>query len=167
VEELIRLLPSPRKPVGLIGFSQAGWIIPLAAGANPGVKFLVLRSGPAVTTREQMRFQEFTQQKSDFWKHHSEAQARDRIRIGPDRFVFADNDPRDSLRLVSVPALWLFGGRDANIPVSLSVERLKPFAARGKPFEYRLFPESAHRLNEHDALPVMIKWITQRVATSL
>jgi pimeloyl-ACP methyl ester carboxylesterase len=164
VQELIRRLSSKRVPVGLIGFSQAGWIIPLAARVNANVEFLVLWSGPVVTTREQMRFQDFTQQRADFWDHHSEQQARDRIRVGPDRFVFTDTDPRDSLKKIDVPSLWLFGGRDVNVPVKLSVERLQQFAAQGKPFEYRLFPTSPHILDESQALPAMLEWLERRAA---
>jgi dienelactone hydrolase len=36
----------PSLPIGLLGFSQAGWIIPLAATDNPLVQFMVLFSGP-------------------------------------------------------------------------------------------------------------------------
>ncbi|MFZ9236063.1 MAG: alpha/beta hydrolase [Algoriphagus sp.] len=50
----------PNLPIGLLGFSQAGWIIPLAAIENPVVKFMVLFSGPTVTTLEQLRFQFYT-----------------------------------------------------------------------------------------------------------
>ncbi|MGH9864994.1 MAG: alpha/beta hydrolase family protein [Candidatus Acidiferrales bacterium] len=100
-QELIRMLPAPHPSVGLIGFSQAGWIISLAANLNSNVKFVVLLSGPVVTAREQMRFQDFTQQQADFWQQHTELEARERMRIGSDRFVFADTDPRGSLQLLS------------------------------------------------------------------
>ncbi|MDR2921209.1 MAG: lysophospholipase [Tannerella sp.] len=37
-------------PVGLVGFSQAGWIIPIAANKNPLVDFMVLFSGSLIPT---------------------------------------------------------------------------------------------------------------------
>lgn len=56
VTKLAHEISSPRTPVGLLGASQAGWVIPLAAGRNPYVKFMILWSGPLVTTLEQLRF---------------------------------------------------------------------------------------------------------------
>ncbi len=71
VREPTRRLPPNHGPVGIIGFSQGGWIVPLAVKANPDVRFMVLWSGPVVTTHEQLRFQDFTQQQPDFWDHYS------------------------------------------------------------------------------------------------
>ena len=42
--------------IGLVGFSQAGWIIPIAANKNPLIEFMVLFSCPTITTLEQLRF---------------------------------------------------------------------------------------------------------------
>jgi uncharacterized protein len=158
--ELVRRLPADHGPVGMIGFSQGGWIVPLAAKASPDIKFMVLWSGPLVTTHEQSRFQDFTEQQPDFWDHHTESEARERIAgAASERWRFADDDPVDALKDLSIPGLWLFGGRDANVPVNLSIERLKTLIAQGKPFEYQLFPASGHNLDEKDASPATIAWI--------
>lgn len=53
-------------PIGLVGFSQAGWIIPIAANKNALVNFIVLFSGSMVPTLEQLRFQFFTEGKPNF-----------------------------------------------------------------------------------------------------
>ena len=42
----------PRR-VGLVGFSQGGWLAPLAATKTDGVAFLILINGPAVSVEEQ------------------------------------------------------------------------------------------------------------------
>jgi uncharacterized protein len=161
--ELMRRLPAGHGPVGIIGFSQGGWIVPLAAKLNADIAFMVLWSGPLVTTHEQLRFQDFTEQQPNFWDHHTESQAREHIdSTANDRLRFADDDPIDALKDLSVPGLWLFGGRDVNVPVNLSIERLKPLMARGKPFEYQLFPASGHNLDEKDAFPATIAWIKAR-----
>lgn len=120
-----------------------------------------------VTTHEQIRFQDLTQQQSDFWDLHSEQQAREGIRVATDRYVFADTDPLDSLKMPTIPGHWLFGGRDANVPVSLSIERLRPFIVQGRPFEYELLPGSSHRLNEPEVMPVMLQWIRRIAARAL
>jgi pimeloyl-ACP methyl ester carboxylesterase len=157
--ELARRIPNHRVPIGLIGFSQGGWIVPLAAIRTSAAKFMILWSGPVVTTREQLRFQFFTDGKADFWEHHSEADVREHVRSDADRFQFIDTDPAKALRKLSIPGFWLFGGRDLNVPVSLSIERLRALAATGKPFKYKLFPELGHQLSETDAMPEIIEWL--------
>jgi pimeloyl-ACP methyl ester carboxylesterase len=164
VRELMRRLPPDHGPVGIIGFSQGGWIVPLAAKMNADIQFMVLWSGPLVTTHEQLRFQFFTEQKPDFWEHHTEAQAREQMRTAADRYQFIDDDPLDALKDLSIPGLWLFGGRDVNVPVKLSIERLEALKADGKPFEYQEFPASGHNLDEKDAFPATIAWIKSRAS---
>lgn len=131
-------------PLGLMGFSQAGWIIPIAAGKNHKVSFMVLFSGPVVTTLQQLRFQFYTQGNASFWETHTEAEARYHIRSDADRYRFTGTDPRDALARLRVPGLWLFGGKDIQIPVHLSMEHLDSLKSQGKPYEYRLFPELGH-----------------------
>ena len=163
VKELVRRISSPRVPVGLIGFSQAGWIIPLAAVRTPEVKFIILWSGPLVTTLEQLRFQHLTEGKSDFWDHHSEAQVREHVRSDPDRYLFVATDPLDSLRKLTIPGLWLYGDRDIYVPTKLSIERLEGLVASGKPFEYHVIPNSGHELPDDQAVALTVDWLTKTV----
>jgi dienelactone hydrolase len=151
----------PSLPVGLLGFSQAGWIIPLAASDNPLVQFMVLFSGPTLTTLEQLRFQFYTAGRADFWEHHSEADAREHVQKDPDRFQFVPTDPKESLAALSIPGLWLFGGKDIQIPANLCIEDLQALKAQGKPYDYALFPELGHRTGFAGSAPVAlaIEWI--------
>jgi pimeloyl-ACP methyl ester carboxylesterase len=164
VGELERI-SSPGTPVGLIGISQAGWIVPLAAARTPDVKFMVLWSGPLVTTLEQLRFQHFTNGTADFWTHHTEAEVRRHIRSDPDRYSLIATDPRESLRKLSIPGLWLYGDRDVYVPVRLSIERLQALIVDGKPFEYRLFQGLGHDLSS-DQISVSADWAKKTVASS-
>jgi len=151
----------PSLPLGLLGFSQAGWIIPLAAINNPLVEFMVLFSGPTVTTLEQLRFQFYTAGRTDFWEHHTEADAREHLQNDPDRFQFAPTDPKEALAEITIPGLWLFGGKDIQIPANLCIEQLQALKAQGKPFDYALFPELGHRTGFAGSAPVAlaIQWI--------
>ena len=156
-------LPAKRGPIGLVGFSQAGWIIPLAATKNSAVRFLLLFSGPVITAREQLRFQFYTQGNASFWETHTEAEAREHLRNDPDRYQFADTDARSILATLSIPGLWLFGGQDIQVPVRLSMEHLDALKAQGKPYEYRLFPALGHNTavseSSNDPVSAAIQWI--------
>lgn len=159
---LLAHLPANHGPLGLIGFSQAGWIIPLAAEQNRKVSFMIMFSGAVVTTLEQLRFQFYTEGKPDFWETHTEAEAREHIRSDADRYQFAATDPRDALARLSIRGLWLFGGKDVQIPVNLSIEHLGVLKAQGKPYDYQLFPELGHNTSSSkspDPFNAAIQWI--------
>lgn len=155
-------LPRNHGPLGLMGFSQAGWIIPMAAKKNKKVRFMILFSGPVVTTLEQLRFQFYTEGKSRFWDTHTEAEAREHIHNDPDKYQFIATDPVDALSKLSIPGLWLFGGKDVQAPVGLSIEHLNELKAKGKSYEYQLFPELGHNTGfskSPEAGSFAIQWI--------
>lgn len=159
---LLAHLTDKNLPTGLMGFSQAGWIIPLAAKKNSQISFMVIFSGPVVTTLEQLRFQFYTQGQSTFWETHTEAEAREHISNDPDRYQFAGTDPRDALAALSTPGLWIFGGKDIQIPVGLSIERLNVLKAKGKPYHYQLFPALGHNTSSNkspETLHYALRWI--------
>ena len=151
-------------PIGLIGFSQAGWIIPMAAILNPSVAYMVLFSGPTITSLEQLRFQFHTNGDSNYWENHSEAEAREHIKNDPDRFQFTASDPKNSLTDLAIPGLWLYGAKDIQVPAQLCIEQLKRLKREGKSYDYRLYPNLGHNTaNASDPTPVdeAIQWIKQ------
>lgn len=156
-------LKDKKTPIGLVGFSQAGWIIPIAASKNPQIAFMVLFSCPTITTLEQLRFQFYTNGNTNFWETHKEADAREHITNDPDKYQFAATDPKDSLNTLSIPGLWLFGEKDIQIPVKLCMEQLNTLKAQGKPFEYTLFPELGHNtVSDTTTVAIAIQWIKQK-----
>ena len=162
VNTLRKHLPSKNMPIGLMGFSQAGWIIPITAANYPNTQFMVLFSCPVVGTLEQLRFQFYTAGDAEFWNTHTEAEAREHIRNGPDRYQFVNTDPREALTKISIPGLWIFGGKDIQIPVHLSIERLNALKAKAKPFDYTVFPEQGHNTalsNSQEPMLKAIQWI--------
>lgn len=151
-------------PVGLVGFSQAGWIIPMAATLNPLVDFMVLFSGPTITSLEQLRFQFHTNGAPNYWESHSEAEARDHIKTDPDRFQFSTTDPKHSLADLDIPGLWLYGAKDIQVPAQLCIEQLTTLKSQGKPFDYHFYSNLGHNTgNASDPSPVeeAIQWIKQ------
>jgi uncharacterized protein len=158
-------LKSKKIPIGLVGFSQAGWIIPIAANINPQIKFMVLFSCPTITTLEQLRFQFYTNGDVNFWDKHTESDAQDHTKNDPDRYDFIATDPIVSLKNLSIPGLWLFGEKDIQIPIKLCFEQLNKLKAKGKPFEYTLFPKLGHNTAfDEDTSPfeIFVQWIKQK-----
>lgn len=159
LQELAEDLPS-----GLVGYSQAGWIIPMTATLNPSVDFMVVFSGPTITSLEQLRFQFHTNGDPNYWENHSEAEARQHIKNDPDRFQFTATDPKHFLADLAIPGLWLYGAKDIQVPAHLCIEQLTALKSQGKPFEYRLYPNLGHNTaNASDPTPVedAIQWIKQ------
>jgi hypothetical protein len=128
--------------VGLVGASQAGWIVPIAAADSPEIPFVILQSGPTVTLGEEDYFSELTH---DFdcgrgGLPPEEADALVRTR-GPSGF-----DPRTSLSRMTQPGLWHYGLEDIQQPSRLSIDRLQVLIDTGKDFTYLAFPEANHFL---------------------
>ena len=158
-------LKDKKIPIGLVGFSQAGWIIPIAASKNPQIEFMVLFSCPTITTLEQLRFQFYTNGNNNFWGNHTEAEAREHIKNDVNRYQFTATDPKTSLTTLSIPGLWLFGENDIQIPVKLCMEQLNQLKAQGKPFEYTLFSKLGHNTafdNDPTPFEISIQWIKQK-----
>jgi len=162
VDVLSKYLSNKKIAIGLTGGSQAGWIIPLAAEKNKKVQFMAIFSGALITVKEQLRFQFYTNGNSKFWDTHTEEDARKHTMTDPDRYEFTDVDPMDALSKLSIPGLWIFGGKDIQVPVNLSIEKLNILKAKGKPYEHKLFPTLGHNTAfSDDEKPVqeMIAWM--------
>jgi dienelactone hydrolase len=152
-------------PIGLLGFSQAGWIIPIAANYNPLVNFMVLFSCPTITSLEQLRFQFYTNGNTNFWVNHTEEDARNHIKNDSDRYQFISTDPKVALRNISAPSLWLFGEKDIQIPVKLCIEQINTLKSEGKPFEYTLFSNLGHNTpftDDKSPVEIAINWIKEK-----
>lgn len=126
--------------VGLAGHSQAGWIMPLAASRTPAVRFMVTFSGPTVTADETDLYQNLTGEGDRLQTMSDAAIDRDVLARGR-----SGVDPMPWIRKLRIPALWVFGGRDMQVPPRLSVRRLEPLASN---FTVRVFPHANHALVE-------------------
>lgn len=152
--------------IGLVGFSQAGWIIPITASKNQLVEFMVLFSCPTITTLEQLRFQFYTDGNNNFWDNHTEAEAREHIKNDADKYQFTATDPKNSLNTLSIPGLWLYGEKDIQIPIKLCIEQLNAFKVQGKPFEYTLFSTLGHNTSSEnitEPFDISVQWIKQKM----
>ncbi len=162
INTLHTYLNNKKTPIGLIGFSQAGWIIPLTAKKNKDVNFMVIFSGPVITTLEQLRFQFYTNGNENFWDTHKESDAREHIKNDPDKYQFVETNPQKQLSKLTITGLWIFGGKDIQVPVILSMENLDRLKATGKSYEYSLFPALGHNTaftESPEPVKKAIQWI--------
>jgi dienelactone hydrolase len=109
----------PRR-IGIMGASQAGWVIALAAAREHAIRWAVPLVGPTVSVDE-----------ADTWG--GLAGQGERPPAGPfpkllDQVRSAGRggfDPARSLAKLSIPVHWVFADDDRNVPTEICIERLK------------------------------------------
>jgi dienelactone hydrolase len=126
----------PRR-TGLMGASQAGWIIPLAA-KKANVAFMILMSGPAVSIGEEMYYSDFAETGGASLERAYDELSRFH---GPRGF-----DPVPTLESLNTPGLWLLGQADESIPEKNTAAILRALAAKGRPFTVVEYPGANHGL---------------------
>jgi pimeloyl-ACP methyl ester carboxylesterase len=136
--------------IGLVGVSQAGWIMPVAA-ARVKPAFLIALAGPAVSVGEEIFY-------SDLVEHADgsadEANARLKSFAGAHGF-----DPRPLLATLNVPGLWLLGSADRSIPIPATVAALDELAAKGRPFTRVVFAGAGHDLSGTPFWAEIDRWL--------
>ncbi len=152
--------------IGLVGFSQAGWIIPIAAAQSQDVAYTAIVSGPTVTVGEEIFYSRLSGDGRGVGSGLDEEEISKRLTSydGPHGF-----DPAPFLERMQAPGLWLFGGRDRSIQVPESIAILEEITARlDKPFRYLLYPEANHGLRDsNNGQPIsylaeILDWIRER-----
>lgn len=144
--------------VGLIGGSQAGWIMPLVAEKTEGVRFIISACGPTVSAGEE--------------DYHSGLVGNGLLIEEADRRLAAFDgdrgyDPRPVLRRVKTPILWLFGERDDIIPTRACLVEYEKLRAEGHlRHTAHVFPDTDHnfRTTLGDGVllePVIARWLEQ------
>jgi uncharacterized protein len=132
--------------IGIFTMSQGGWVASmLIDGASPA-RFAVNFSGPAVSSFEEGRWSDWTQEN------------RDHFGMKPPPVPFGELDrrlqtvepghfnPRSYLARAVVPSLWLFGEWDSSQPAAASARILDSLAGGGRPITSRTFAQANHGL---------------------
>ena len=120
--------------IGLVGGSQAGWIIPRAAARSPLVHFAVITSGPAVSVGEQGIY-------ADITGHGAATPTAAQIEQQLAGATPSGFDPRADLAGLAIPTLWLFGREDKTIYVPQTVAVLQGLPT---PPSVKVFPRAGH-----------------------
>lgn len=108
------------KRIGVLGDSQAGWVIARAAAREPAIRWAVPLAGPTVSVDETNNWGTLAG-KGQTPPSGSFAEILQQVRAsGPGGF-----DPRPSLARLSIPVHWVFADDDRNVPTELCVESLR------------------------------------------
>lgn len=132
------------KKIGLIGFSQAGWVMPLAASQSQDISFIVALSSPVESTFHDTKFNEYTHNGNTVIDDYDDAFITQQLReTKPSGF--------DSIPLLSElnqKGLWLWGSVDKTVPATFCAENLQAIIDSGKDnFSYQILPNGDHNLN--------------------
>ncbi len=130
--------------IGLIGASQAGWIIPLAAAQSADVRFFIILSGPVVSVGTESQYSSYTNNGDSPSSYSAEDISKKLATASPSGF-----DPLPVIADLQQPGLWLWGDQDQSVPVPESLSNLKGLIAQGRAnFAYRVFLNADHNLQQ-------------------
>lgn len=147
----------PISTIGVIGMSQGGWIAPIVAVNDPDVDWVVNVVGAAVPPHDQLYYEEvhnlrqmgFLPGVSNLLAYPSTWSL---ISLRDAEFwdAVGNTDPIHDWRRVRQPALFVYGGKDTNVPTRASVERLE---ALDKPnIEISVYADSGHAIEDPSGL---------------
>jgi uncharacterized protein len=144
--------------VGMLGASQAGWIVPRAAVDSGHVAFVVLAAPGIVTFGQEHRYEQLTGGYGSDKPFPSKEEIAKKLG-GPSGF-----DVIPYLRRMDVPTLWLLAGRDHEIPLDQSLAILKRLEVRGKDYTIHVYPKANHGLfdvppTDPRTLPDTLAWL--------
>jgi pimeloyl-ACP methyl ester carboxylesterase len=152
--------------IGLLGTSQAGWVVPLAVvRSRHRVAFTALADGPAVTTHEEGQWSKLAGEDANNPPPlTSQKRAELTRKLHPSGF-----DPVPLLEQMTVPGIWVYGRLDRSQPAEKSaatLERLRK--SKGKDFTVVVFPHAGHGLldtppSDPRAMPILLAWIRKHV----
>lgn len=124
---------------GLIGLSQAGWIVPLAAKKSKAVRFFVLMSGPSVHTTVELAFSALVGDGTSCMP------IEEADRVAREHAPRTGLDPAPAIASLDVPGLWIYGALDSSIPVPSSIRVLESLK-QNHDFEAITIPGVGHEL---------------------
>ena len=150
--------------IGLIGMSQGGWIAPLAATKSDDVSFVISMSGTAVTTDEQLLYEEInniTDMGTYRFIAKMIAPLTTKYIQGKDFWLpIAGFDPLPYWEQVEVPCFAALGENDKNVPVEESVSR---FEALKKELLIKVYPDGGHGITNPETGEVQAEFLNDLV----
>ena len=168
--------------VGLVGVSQGGWVLPLAASLSEKVRFIILNAGSATVLDDTMRYENECNLRDagvPRWLATLVAPAiAAQIRRNHGAFWKLNGrfDPLPYWLELKVPGLGGNGEKDRNVPGRRSLAVLEEARRRnpGADITVKVFAGSGHGLEEGDqagirreCLQLMVDWIRSKTKNSV
>jgi dienelactone hydrolase len=130
--------------IGLTGFSQAGWVIPLAASQSKDIAYFIILSGPVTSVGHEDLFSTYTNDGESANNYSQEVIAK--------RLADTPHSGFDSTPLIAdldQLGLWIWGDQDKSLPSFESESNLKAIIAGGKSnFNYVMLANADHNLQQ-------------------
>lgn len=128
--------------VGLVGISQAGWVMPVAASSTE-CAFTISMSGGATRLSQEDYFSELTEETRSDASLRTIEDAVERVRARKPQ----GHDWSTDFASQRCPGLWLYGMKDRSNPSQLAVEVLEAVKAEfDRDFSIVKFPDGNHPL---------------------
>jgi dienelactone hydrolase len=137
--------------VGVLGRSEGGWVVPLAAARSPQINFVITvgASGlPPARTQAWSNLTHLDHAGVGPSLHRPLGLALTRLLVNAGMFGAAEYDPAPSLTEVDQPVLAIFGELDRSTAPGESVEAFRAALDRGgnQSYTIRVVPGADHRL---------------------
>jgi dienelactone hydrolase len=121
--------------IGLMGTSQAGWVMVDAATRSDAVRFVIAVTGSVLPLGANIDYEQLRDLPIDEAYSHLTA------------FDGAPGlDPGPILRELDVPTLWLLGAEDRLVPTRVCVTILEELRRTGRPVDWVVYPGAVHSL---------------------
>ena len=130
--------------LGLLGTSQAGWVMVEAAERSPEVSFIVAVTGSVLPVGRNIAYEDLGGLPID------EAYARLALYVGPPGY-----DPAPTLAALRSPSLWLFGSDDRLVPTRECLGILDELRSQQAPVEWVVYEQGVHSLPGEDIWPAI------------
>ncbi|MEM7414447.1 MAG: prolyl oligopeptidase family serine peptidase [Gemmatimonadota bacterium] len=136
--------------IGVLGTSQGGWIVPLAANTDrANIAFGIVMIGGVISTGQDALYDQLTGLTTCTRTSTPLADINDQVyAAGPSGF-----DPRPGLEELTQPTIWIYGGLDMSHSADLSTRLLGEADPQGtKPWTIVTLPNANHDLIENGAI---------------
>ncbi len=130
--------------IGLTGFSQAGWVIPLAASQSEDIAYFIILSGPVTSVGHEDLFSTYTNDGESANNYSQEVIAK---RLDDTPHSGFDSTP--IIANLDQLGLWIWGNQDKSLPAFESESNLKEIIAGGKSnFSSVMLVNADHNLHQ-------------------
>ena len=127
--------------IGVLGFSQGGWVVPYAAARTTDIAFTLIGSGSAVSMDEEALYSNITGDEECKLSGLSVTEIDDIMA----QAVPGGYDPYDDLVMMSKPAYWYYGELDTSNPYRQSIKVLEDIQQNyQKDWQIDLHPNANH-----------------------